>query len=277
MIPEEPKITGKNSTGTPMWKSAGAAIWTSPTLDVAKNTIYVATGNAYTAPAAPTSDAVVALDMKTGAIQWSQQVTPNDVFVIGCKPGVENCPDDVGPDFDFGNAPILRALPGGRRVLALGQKSGVVYGLAPDEKGKIIWQFRAGKGGALGGIEWGSAADDQNIYVPVSDVLRAAGQGRRAVRDQAVDRRARLAHARARAHLHQRSRLHRRAVGADQRDARRRVFRIDRRPLPRLLDRGRHHHLGLQHHAAVRDRQRRQGRRADRSMPPVRSSPAGWC
>ncbi len=74
MIPEEPKITGKTSTGTPIWKSAGAAIWTSPTLDVAKNTIYVATGNAYTSPAAPNSDAVVALDMTTGKIQWVAQV-----------------------------------------------------------------------------------------------------------------------------------------------------------------------------------------------------------
>ena len=64
-----------------------------------------------------------------------------------------------------------RTLGGGRRILVLGQKSGVVYGLAPDDKGKILWQFRAGKGGALGGIEWGSAADEQNIYVPVSDVL----------------------------------------------------------------------------------------------------------
>jgi polyvinyl alcohol dehydrogenase (cytochrome) len=176
MIPEAPKITGKTSTGTAIWKSAGAAIWTSPTIDVAKNTIYVATGNAYTAPAAPTSDAVVALDMTTGAIQWSSQATPNDVFVIGCKPGVENCPDDVGPDFDFGNSPILRVLPGGRRILVLGQKSGVVYGMAPDEKGKIIWQQRIGKGGALGGVEWGSAADDQNIYVPLSDVLEPAAQ-----------------------------------------------------------------------------------------------------
>ncbi len=176
MIPEEPKIVGKTSTGTAIWKSAGAAIWASPTIDMAKNTVYVATGNAYTAPAAPTSDAVVALDMTTGAIQWVQQVTPNDVFVIGCKPGIENCPDDIGPDFDFGNSPILKTLPGGRRVLVLGQKSGVVFGLAPDEKGKIIWQFRAGKGGALGGIEWGSAADDQNIYVPVSDVLEPSAE-----------------------------------------------------------------------------------------------------
>jgi polyvinyl alcohol dehydrogenase (cytochrome) len=134
--------------------------------------VYVATGNAYTNPAAPTSDAVVALSMTDGAIQWVQQVTPGDVYVIGCKPGVENCPDEVGPDFDFGNSPILRTLPGGRRVLTLGQKSGVVYGLDPDNEGKILWQVRVGKGGELGGIEWGSAADEQNVYVPVSDVLR---------------------------------------------------------------------------------------------------------
>ena len=168
---EEPKIIGKNAAGTPQRGPAGAAIWTAPTIDVAKNAIYVATGNAYTTPAAPTSDAVIALDMTTGAIRWVQQVTPNDTFVIGCKAGAAPCPAEVGPDFDFGNAPILRTLAGGRRVLSLGQKSGVVWGLAPDENGKVLWQYRAGKGSALGGIEWGSAADDQNIYVPVSDVL----------------------------------------------------------------------------------------------------------
>jgi polyvinyl alcohol dehydrogenase (cytochrome) len=172
MIPEAPKEVGKNSVGTPQFRSAGAAIWTSPTIDVAKNMIYVATGNAYTSPAAPTSDAVVALAMSDGAIQWTQQATPGDVFVIGCKAGVENCPSEVGPDHDFGNSPILRTLPGGRRILTLGQKSGVVYGIDPDDKGKILWQLRVAKGGELGGIEWGSAADEQNIYVPVSDVLR---------------------------------------------------------------------------------------------------------
>jgi polyvinyl alcohol dehydrogenase (cytochrome) len=173
---EEPKMVGKNSAGTPQWKPAGAAIWTSPTIDAAKNAIYVATGNAYTTPAAATSDAVIALDMTTGAIRWVQQVTPNDTFVIGCKPGVAPCADEVGPDFDFGNSPILRTLPGGRRVLSLGQKSGMVFGLAPDENGKVLWQYRAGKGSMLGGIEWGSAADDQNIYVPVSDVLAPSEQ-----------------------------------------------------------------------------------------------------
>jgi polyvinyl alcohol dehydrogenase (cytochrome) len=171
MIAEEPTIVGKNKIGTPIWKPAGAAIWTSPTLDPEKNRIYVATGNAYTEPAAPTSDAVVALDMTSGKIVWVQQATPNDAYLVRCKAGVGNCPEELGPDFDFGNSPILRTLPGGRRVLSLGQKSGIVYGIAPDENGKILWQMRAGKGGELGGIEWGSAADERNIYVPISDVL----------------------------------------------------------------------------------------------------------
>ena len=36
-----------------------------------KSMIYVATGNAYTEPAAPTSDAVVALDLTTAQFQWT--------------------------------------------------------------------------------------------------------------------------------------------------------------------------------------------------------------
>ena len=98
---EEPKIAGKNAAGTPQWKPAGAAIWSSPTIDAAKNAIYVATGNAYTTPAAPTSDAVVALDMTTGAIRWVQQATPNDTFVIGCKPGVATVSRRSRPRFRF--------------------------------------------------------------------------------------------------------------------------------------------------------------------------------
>jgi polyvinyl alcohol dehydrogenase (cytochrome) len=176
MIPEEPKIVGKNAAGTAVWKPAGAAIWTSPTVDVERSRLYVATGNAYTSPAAATSDAVVALDLASGKIVWTQQATPNDAYLVRCKSGVGNCPDEVGPDFDFGNSPILRTIGGGRRVLTLGQKSGMVYGLAPDDNGKILWQMRAGKGGELGGIEWGSAADERNIYVPVSDVLHPSAE-----------------------------------------------------------------------------------------------------
>jgi polyvinyl alcohol dehydrogenase (cytochrome) len=123
----------------------------------------------------------MALALDTGAIRWVQQVTPDDTFVIGCRPGNANCPDDVGPDFDFGNSPILRTLPNGRRVIVIGQKSGVAYGLDPDKQGAVLWRYRAGKGSALGGIEWGSAADERLMFVPVSDVLHPEAGGLHAV------------------------------------------------------------------------------------------------
>ena len=98
-------------------------------------------------------------------------VEPGDVS--GCLPrrlpsgGTnENCPKELGPDFDFGNAPILRTLPGGKRILVIGQKSGTVWGFDPDNEGKVVWKVQAGKGGALGGIEWGSAADDEAAVHP---------------------------------------------------------------------------------------------------------------
>jgi polyvinyl alcohol dehydrogenase (cytochrome) len=175
MIAEEPKIYGKNAAGTPLWKPAGVAVWSAPTVDLAKNMVYVGTGNSYTAPAAPMSDSIVALDINTGSVRWFNQITPNDSFVVGCKAGNENCPDDVGPDHDFGSSPILRTV-GGRRLLLLGQKSGVIFGLDPDNGGKVLWQQRVGKGSELGGIEWGPAADEANVYVAVSDVI-AQGTG----------------------------------------------------------------------------------------------------
>ncbi len=173
-VAEEPKQVGKNAAGTPLWKPAGASVWNSPTLDVARGVLYIGTGNAFTAPAVTTSDAVMAMEMKSGKILWANQVTPSDVFVIGCRPDNENCPKDVGPDFDFGNSPILRTLEGGKRIIVIGQKSGMAYGLDPDHEGAVLWKFRAGKGGPLGGMEWGSAADERAAYFPVSDVLAAA-------------------------------------------------------------------------------------------------------
>ncbi|MEK6285779.1 MAG: PQQ-binding-like beta-propeller repeat protein [Acidobacteriota bacterium] len=74
-------------------------------------------------------------------------------------------------------------LAGGGRALVVGQKSGVVHAVDPDQKGKILWQTRLGKGGALGGVMWGSAADRQNVYVANSDVAFVAGGGRGLVLD----------------------------------------------------------------------------------------------
>ena len=168
---DPPKPTKKNSAGTQLYAPSGNAVWSAPTVDLKRNVVYAATGNEYSGEGGPMSDAVIAFDLNTGERKWASQVTPKDVYVVGCNAKRENCPEDEGPDFDFGNSAILRDLPNGKSVIVIGQKSGVVWALDPDKNGAIVWQRRVGKGSALGGLEWGSAADATLGYFPVSDLL----------------------------------------------------------------------------------------------------------
>lgn len=174
-VQQEPKPFKKNSSGTQMYGPAGGAIWSAPTLDLKRKVIYAGTGNSYTDVETLHSDAIIALDMETGKLKWANQITPKDNFLVGCRqPGVGNCPEEAGPDYDFGSSPVLRTLPGGKQVLLCGQKSGVIYALDPDNDGKKLWEVKVGNGGALGGIQWGIAVDAENVYVPVADVSGAA-------------------------------------------------------------------------------------------------------
>jgi polyvinyl alcohol dehydrogenase (cytochrome) len=66
-IAEEALPRSKNSAGTQLWGPSGAPIWSSPAIDVRRNAIYVTTGNNYTGPPTPTSDAFVAFDLKSGS------------------------------------------------------------------------------------------------------------------------------------------------------------------------------------------------------------------
>ncbi|MCC8968024.1 PQQ-binding-like beta-propeller repeat protein [Bradyrhizobium sp. Pear76] len=170
-IPEAPQPTRTNAIGTQLFGPAGASVWSAPTIDVQRQALYVATSNSYADPATDTSDAILALDLASGRMLWHQQATPKDSFVVACF-GIDqsNCPQDRGPDHDFGQSPILVNLRDGQRMLVIGQKSGVVHALDPDHEGKILWQTRIGQGGPLGGTEWGSAADQDRIYVANSDV-----------------------------------------------------------------------------------------------------------
>jgi polyvinyl alcohol dehydrogenase (cytochrome) len=179
VIPDEPQPTRLNKMGTQLFGPSGAAIWSSPTIDEKSSSIYVATGDSYSDPPANTSDAIVALDLKTGAIKWTRQMTSGDAFNLACG-GVDstNCPDAKGPDVDFGSPPILVTLPSGKRVLIIGQKSAVVHAVDPDDRGRVLWSTRIGRGGALGGVEWGSAADAEHIYAPLSDIaFKGPGSG----------------------------------------------------------------------------------------------------
>ena len=161
----------KNAIGVQLWGPSGASIWSSPALDPERNSMYVTTGDNYSDPASLTSDAVVAFDLRTGKFLWSKQFTAGDAWNVGCEQTDDtNCPQARGPDLDFASSPILRILPDGRRVILAGQKSGVMHAIDPDRKGEILWQQRVGKGGLIGGIQWGSAADAKQVYVALSDI-----------------------------------------------------------------------------------------------------------
>lgn len=169
-IPDKPQPTHKNSAGTQLFGPSGAGVWSSPTVDEKLGVLYVATGDNYSDPPTMTSDAVLAMDLRTGNLLWSKQITEDDAYNNGCSiPGDPNCPKEKGPDYDFGQSPILVSLGGGKRALVIAQKSGLAHGLDPDQNGKILWQTRVSAGGPLGGSQWGSASDGKNMYVAVSD------------------------------------------------------------------------------------------------------------
>jgi polyvinyl alcohol dehydrogenase (cytochrome) len=183
MITEEPKPRSKNKEGVQTWGPSGAGIWAAPTVDVKRNAIYVSTGNGYSGPPQPTTDAVIALDLQSGKIRWVNQTTPNDVWTLGCQaenPNNPNCPEKLGPDLDFSASPILTTLANGRDLIVIPQKSGLAFALDPDKQGAIVWQYRAGQGSGLGGV-WGAAVDDRRAYVSVADMLTKAPGGMHAV------------------------------------------------------------------------------------------------
>lgn len=170
---EEPARRGRNAVGTQLWGPSGAPIWSSPAIDAKRNVVYVTTGNNYSNPASDMSDAFIALDLDTGSILWSRQMTGGDAWTAACRlEDKTNCANLVAPDFDFSASPILIDRDGGNSLLVAGQKSGVVHALDPDRDGAIVWQTRVGLGGSMGGVQWGSATDGEKLYVAISDVRR---------------------------------------------------------------------------------------------------------
>jgi polyvinyl alcohol dehydrogenase (cytochrome) len=123
-IAKAPEPVRKNELGAQLWGPSGAGIWSSPTIDLKKQMVYVTTGDSYSDPPADTSDAFLAFHLEDGALAWSRQMTSGDAYTIACgsaAPGTGNCPEANGPDFDFGSSPILVELADGRRALIAGQ------------------------------------------------------------------------------------------------------------------------------------------------------------
>ena len=168
---EEPAVeTGEtNPFGAARKGPAGAPVWNSPTIDAERGVLYVGTGEAYTSPAADTSDAVLAFSLATGERQWAKQLLGGDAWNMACFIGeAANCPEEDGPDLDIGASTVLWS-GGERDYLLVGQKSGDVYALDPDNGGTVVWHNKVGRGGFLGGVHWGMSANDDSLFVPIAD------------------------------------------------------------------------------------------------------------
>jgi polyvinyl alcohol dehydrogenase (cytochrome) len=175
----EPQAVGKNAAGVTLWGPSGVGIWSAPTIDAKRGLVYAGTGNTYSAPMQPTSDAIVAFDLTSGRIAWIKQLTQQDVF--GCRAGSANCGEKAGPDFDLGTPPMLITLSDGRDIIVAAQKSGNAFALDPDKAGALLWQYHAGEGSIWGGIQWGAAVDGERAYFPVSDIRTPKPGGLHAV------------------------------------------------------------------------------------------------
>lgn len=167
----EPKPTYKNENGVQQFGPSGVAIWSSPLVDEKRGQLYVDTGDNYSSPTTSLSDSIVAVDLKTGKINWSYQATKGDAWNVACgwTDDMGNCPKDSGPDHDFGAAPVMAKGSDGKEYLLAGQKSGSLFALDPDT-GKLQWAQRVGRGGTFGGIHFGFAAAGGKVFVPVSDL-----------------------------------------------------------------------------------------------------------
>ena len=172
---EPAKPVAKSSIGTPTWGPSGAPVWTTPAIDLKRNRLYIGTGENYSWPATDTSDAIIALDLDTGKPDWIFQALANDVYNQACVasylgyPEHPNCPENPGPDFDFGASVIIAQTDQGKDILLAGQKSGDVYGLDPDNSGAVLWQTKLSDGTPVGGIHWGMSVEDDTVFVPVAD------------------------------------------------------------------------------------------------------------
>ncbi|MBK6660797.1 MAG: PQQ-binding-like beta-propeller repeat protein [Proteobacteria bacterium] len=171
-IAEAPSKRDKNAAGAQLWGPSGAAVWSAPTLDPDHDALYITTGDSYSDPPAPESDAIMALAMSSGEIRWIHQALAGDAYTIACadpSPAAKvACPKSNGPDLDFGASPVLVTLKDGKRLLLAGQKSGELHALDPDT-GAARWKIKVGEGGIVGGIEWGFAVDDEKAYVAIAE------------------------------------------------------------------------------------------------------------
>jgi polyvinyl alcohol dehydrogenase (cytochrome) len=176
-------------TGAPVWSST-------PVIDVTRSQIYVTTGNNYLVPPSVQAceqaangnqkailacqasnnyeDSIVALDLATGNVKWGLRCSADDAWITACNEHASGLPRSRGQDFDFGSgANLFTATINGvpTQLVGAGQKSGVYWAVSPAS-GATQWSTSVGPSGKVGGMEWGTASDNQRIYVAISNTAR---------------------------------------------------------------------------------------------------------
>jgi polyvinyl alcohol dehydrogenase (cytochrome) len=171
VIDEPPKPTKKNSIGTQLYGPSGGSVWNAPTVDPKRGLVYFGTGEATSEPAPKTTDAVLAVGIKTGRLAWSYQGFANDAYIIGCSGSnkTENCPKHVGPDTDIGSS-VMKTVDAGRELLIASMKDGTVFALDPERRGALVWKTDIARNplAPMSGAIFGGAADDKNAYYGLS-------------------------------------------------------------------------------------------------------------
>lgn len=166
----QPQQVGTWPSGAAKFEPSGVGVWSSPVIDPRSGTLYVGTGQNYTGSAGD-FDTLLALDARSGAVRWKNQVTKADTWRSLCNdPEPEGyCPglgDGSALDYDIGATPnIFRA--GDRTLVGVGQKLGV-YHAFDARTGEVVWRRQLGvplPSGGISGIQWGSSFDGRRLYV----------------------------------------------------------------------------------------------------------------
>jgi polyvinyl alcohol dehydrogenase (cytochrome) len=162
---------GTNTAGTQQYGPSGAPVWNTPAIDSKRRQIYFGTGENFSSPATKTSDAIFAIGLDQGEVRWTFQATPNDAWNASCTVAPRgSCPEEDGPDFDFGGQSVIAQHSDGTDYVVAGQKSGVVWALNPDT-GELVWKNKVGRGGVIGGVHFGISVSGDRVIVPISDAV----------------------------------------------------------------------------------------------------------
>ncbi|TXG59160.1 hypothetical protein EZV62_016989 [Acer yangbiense] len=166
----------------------------SPSIDIHRNHVFIATGNLYSVPphieecqerennqTVPThsdkcvepdnhSNSILALDLDSGKIKWYHQLGRYDLWFFACNNlSTPGCPPGPNPEADFREAPMMLSIQvkGIKKdIVAAVQKSGFAWALDCDN-GSLLWYTEAGPCSIGGGGTWGAATDEKRIYTNI--------------------------------------------------------------------------------------------------------------